>query len=69
MAKFHIELEHTDWQAALTLINAGGIYASLAPYLIKKMSEQLQVQQQAGVPRAAAGNGEAAPLEGRPPNA
>ena len=67
--KFHIELEHTDWQAALTLINAGGIYASLAPHLVRMISEQLQTQQQASVPRPAAGNGATPPpLEDRQPN-
>ena len=63
--KLRIELEPNDWQAALTLINAGGIYASLAPHLIRMITEQLQVQQQAGVPRP---NGADQPLEERPPS-
>ena len=49
-----IELERTDWQGVFTLVNIGGIYASLAPQLLKKMSDQLQMKE----PRPAAGNGE-----------
>ena len=51
MAKLRIELEPTDWQAVMTLVNAGGIYASLAPHLIRMMTEQLQAQQQASTLR------------------
>ena len=40
MAKFRIELEHTDWQQILDLVSQAP-YRNVAP-LIGKISEQLQ---------------------------
>ena len=65
MSKLRIELEPNDWQGVMTLINAGGIYASLAPQYLRMISEQLQAQQQAAVPRS---NGADQPLEERSPS-
>ena len=42
MAKFRVELEQTEWQALLQLVNQGAMLANMAGMLIGKVSEQLQ---------------------------
>jgi hypothetical protein len=63
MMILRIELEHTDWQTAMVLINAGGMLANMAPVLLGKITEQLQAQQvPQQVPR---GNGDSKPVEAK----
>ena len=50
--KLHVELEQTEWQAILQLVNQGGMLAQMAPLLIGKITEQLQANR-----LPAAGNG------------
>jgi hypothetical protein len=49
--KLHFELEQSEMQNLMMLVNMGGMLAQQAPSLLQRLSEQIQAQQQASAPR------------------